>query len=119
MTDIQQLDYSRPPPGYLVHDLNDDGWWWRVDEPEDGCLSPYETEVEALAAAWAHYKASNDPPGCSELFCCAGLDADGEQIRGWKFRFGIASDEVLYAAALLSRTAAWDWYDRRADEVHL
>lgn len=98
MTPIPRLDYSKPPLGYLVHDLNDDGWWWRVDEPEDGCTSPYETEAEAVAAAWVHYKAHNDPPG---------IEVDG----GAFYPQGYTG--YLQCDGSDARAAAWTWYDRR------
>lgn len=125
---IQRLDYSKPPPGYLVHDLNDDGWWWRVDEPEDGCLSPHETEGEALAAAWAHHKAHNDPPGLVVFWESDDKhfapDGDGE----WHVYLGDPVDALIGAPSCWwkrcpaenrqvmeaeARAAAWAWHDCR------
>ena len=136
MTPVQRLDYSRPPLGYLVHDLNDDGWWWRVDEPEDGCTSPYETEAETVAAAWAHYKAHNDPPGLS---ASEGIDIDDDWHGAdlpWVVSYDprLSSDPdvqqalrelslsnvfwvectgALFGTEERARAAAWAWYDRR------
>lgn len=121
--EIAHLDYSKPPPGYLVHDLNDDGWWWRIDEPEDGCTAPFETEAEAIAAAWAHYKAHNDPPGLE-------VGSYGDAVF-WAHHVGLPiagpfqaetyRDKVTEAslspgvdrARVACRAAAWAWHDRR------
>lgn len=117
---IATLDYSKPPPGYEVNqDLSDEPglrWgthlrplWSHETEWESAWLSTPEV---ACAAAWAHYKASNDPPGCSEIFRCGGLKR-GRVVRGWKFRFGIDSDETFHVDRQFARVAAWAWYDRR------
>ncbi len=109
---IDRLDYSKPPRFYLERSS---------DPQEEAALfadAAYEacylgmTRGESLLAAWAHYKAHSDPPGLTEIFRCGGL-IDGEVIRGWKFRFGIASDEVLCPDREAARAAAWAWYDRR------
>jgi hypothetical protein len=81
------LDYSKPPP----------------------CMSGDDV---VLWSAWGHYKASHDPPGCSEIFRCGGLKG-GRVVRGWKFRFGIDSDETFHVDRQLARVAAWAWHDRR------
>lgn len=57
MSNVERLDFSRPPPGYLV--WFDDEWqcvcWGLEDDglalnnPDDGL-----TEETATAAAWAH-----------------------------------------------------------------
>lgn len=81
------LDYSKPPP----------------------CMSG---DGVVLWSAWGYYKTSHDPPGCSEIFRCGGLDG-GRIVRGWKFRFGIASNETLYVDRQPACAAAWAWHDRR------
>lgn len=91
MINILRLDYSKPPPG------------WDVAGPWPAGL---------IVAAWKDYKREHDPPGMTEIFGCGGM-VDGEIVRGLKFRFGIASDEVLYADRDKARAAAWAWYDRR------
>ena len=63
----KRLDYSKPPPGYTVRfedssGSNGDGpplWWYGAPH----YLASMGSEAEALAAAWAHHKAHNDPPG--------------------------------------------------------
>jgi len=107
---FQQLDYSKPPPGYMVHDLNDDGWWWRVDEPEDGCLAPYEQESEALSDAWTHYKASNDPPGMWSGQSVAGTFGFGAHLKDGA---SCGLDAGHHDSEASARVAAWTWYDRR------
>lgn len=107
-----RLNYNEPPRFYLE----------RASDPqvEAGLYAAptYETcylgmtRGESLLAAWSHYKAHNDPPGLTEIFRCGGL-ADGQVFRGWKFRFGIASDEVFRPDRQAARAAAWAWYDRR------
>lgn len=57
-----------------------------------------------------------DPEGCSEIFMCGGI-VGSATVRGWKFRFGIASDEVFYADRELARGAAQAWHDRRRQLV--
>ena len=64
MDDIQRIDYSKPPPGYVVRFEdssmeNGDGppLWWYGDPHYKASMG---TETEALAAAWAHYKVYND-----------------------------------------------------------
>lgn len=114
------LDYHKPPEGYLVHDLNDDGWWWRIDEPEDGCTAPFETEAEATDAAWSHFKVHNDPPGCSIGLVMKGqgattrgdfvVDWGASQVASVPAYNGKAQRAGAYQEA---RAAAWAWHDRR------
>lgn len=109
-TDVQRLDYSKPPPGYLVHDLNDDGWWWRIDELEDGCVSPYATEAEAIVSAWGHYKNHSDPPG----MVVVGTGDVSHGAVGLLHPFLSSTDAKENAARrVAARTSAWVWYDRR------
>ena len=118
--EIAHLDYSKPPPGYLVHDLNDDGWWWRIDEPEDGCTAPFETEAEAIAAAWAHYKAHNDPPGIATAPDDSLPLFHPLRLRGrcrWTILVTVGGvqfgGEAVAADQPAARVAAWAWHDRR------
>lgn len=80
--EVARLDYSKPPPGYEVATPDEDceGWW-----PKD-----------ALAAAWVHFEAHNDPPG---VIPCGPL--------GLFVTFGPG------LPLFLSRAAAWAWHDRR------
>jgi len=95
MTDIQRLDYSKPPPGYTVcfedsSGANGDGpplWWYGAPH----YLASMGSEAEALATAWAHYKAHNDPQGLTVMSfraCALGLPDPA------------------------AHDSAWAWYDR-------
>lgn len=77
MSTIDRLDYSKPPPGYrcwpiggigpnaseiLFHDLS--GWRDRGGSTTvPGKAAGWSDEADCRAAAWAHYKRYNDPPG--------------------------------------------------------
>lgn len=56
------LDYSKPPPGYRV---GRKGFSLYAQDGEHVRIVTRiaSSTAEALAAAWAHYKAHNDPPG--------------------------------------------------------
>lgn len=110
---IDRLDYSKPPTEYLVHDLNDDGWWWRIDEPEDGCTSSYETEADCRAAAWAHYKAHNDPPGMSVVPRTLRQGSVEQQVWCFTPAVDVAPEWSWSVEEAQARAAAWAWYDRR------
>ncbi len=112
---IQRLDYSKPPPGYTVRfedssGANGDGpplWWYGAPH----CLASMGSEAEALAAAWAHYKAHNDPPGMWSG------QARGEHPGGYGYALMESSHEHPLEADFEriddARAAAWAWYDRR------
>jgi hypothetical protein len=107
----ERLDYSWPPAGYTLHGEHE----WSVDST--GYWGSNGTDADSrkhtgLTRAWTHFKANSDPPGLTEIFQCAGR-VDGKVVRGWKFRFGIASDEALYPDREAARAAAWAWHDRR------
>lgn len=110
MTDIQRLDYSKPPPGYTVcfedsSGANGDGpplWWYGAPH----YLASMGSEAEALAAAWAYHKAHNDPPWLRVSYVLTvGWIVMVEEPK----RLHIHT-EVSAASA---RTAAWAWHDRR------
>lgn len=86
---IQRLDYSKPPPGYAVF-KNGARWYW------SGGTSTWDAanQYSALVAAWADYKAHNDPPGGPE----SAVDH---------------SDLLLADFEREVRVAAWARYDRR------
>lgn len=112
---IEMIDYSKPPPGYTA-----DGQWWSHPPTEPSKLVFLGGYVDgrniakvapnngALAAAWAHYKAKNDPPGLRTAdgwWCLADEDmllasADGGVHHG-------------YADQAAARAAAWAWHGRR------
>lgn len=63
MSKIDRLDFSKPPPGYVVEPYEDNG----IDLWRARCSCAYldgkTGEVEAIAASWAHHKARRNPPG--------------------------------------------------------
>lgn len=71
---------------------------------------------EALAAAWAHYKAHNDPPGMWSG------QARGEHPGGYGYALMESSHEHPLEADFEriddARAAAWAWYDRRCQTLH-
>lgn len=106
---VERLDDSKPPPGYSVDEQND-GWWWWVGDPEDGNTVPLGIELEALADAWAHYKARHDPPGMVIAHIWGGGFAWGPRVDSNEVAFdehGATADDDA------ARAAAWAWYDRR------
>jgi hypothetical protein len=78
-TDVQRLDYGKPPSGYTICgdadepqvragialSSRDSGWVWLPGPDRGGQrrVIGVRSWEEALAAAWTHYKASHDPPG--------------------------------------------------------
>lgn len=115
------LDYSKPPPGYRV-DEQDGEWDWSVggDVPSDGNAHLITTEDDALAAAWAHYKAKHDPPGCSIGLVMSGQGATtrGDFVIDWGDRQGSSvpayKGKAQRAGAYQeAHAAAWAWHDRR------
>lgn len=104
---IERLDYSKPPPGYTA-----DGQWWShpPDEPSKVVflggyvdarnVARVAPDDGALAAAWAHYKASNDP-------------VLGGHAGGWAFDFLDGDARGSFTLHTGARAAAWAWYDRR------
>mgnify|MGYP000370159008 CR=1 FL=1 len=116
---VERLDYSKPPEGYEVSHWSKSGTadacgWYFYEDPSENATNggdPKGSYGEALEVAWVHYKASDDPSGC-EVFGCGSM-AGGRVVRGWKFRFGIESNEVLYPDRAQARAAAWAWYDHR------
>ena len=104
-TAIERLDYSKPPPGYRV---GRKGFCLYAQEGEHvGIVTRIASSTaEALAAAWAHYKAEHDPPGMDVL------ETNDEYADGWCFTVG----EMLWSAEwseVDARAAAWAWYDHR------
>lgn len=119
MTTIERLDYSKAPPGYAV---TESCGWWPADDAGELVREDesFDTEADALTAAWAHYKAKHDPPGC-----CIGLVMKGQGAteRGsYCVDFGASEafavpawkgGKVDAGARLVARAAAWAWHDRR------
>lgn len=90
-TDVEMLDYSKPPTGYRVGHkgfslYSQDGDYVRI------VTRIASSTAEALAAAWARYKAERDPPGMT--------------VQSFRARaLGLPDPEA--------RVAAWAWHDRR------
>lgn len=98
------------------------GWYFALagcdDVPEDG--KPRATEADALAAAWAHYKTKQDPPG---MLVSHKLKAPAlEWWAAWVFLDGSGRClRVAVGAEAEARAAAWAWHDRRyalAESLH-
>ena len=126
---VAQLDYSKPPPGYtiagdhdeprvragLAADSRDSGWVWVQGSIADGQRRAVGARswAEALSAAWAHYKAHNDPPG---MLVSHKLKAPAlEWWAAWVFMQDGSGrcQRIASGAESETRAAAWAWYDRR------
>ena len=134
-TDVQRLDYSKPPPEYTASEdpkepmcilsdglyFNSNRGWWR----SDGQPLRWHT----IASTWAYYKAHSDPPGMTVAWepaddCCGAVGAgdwevtlgspDGTTMVAW-WRTAESKDAGAESGALraAARAAAWAWYDRR------
>lgn len=133
MADITKLDYSKPPPQYVVEPVVLGGrWCWDSLDPRDGVetmgYAPGPGQDAAIAAAWTNYKARNDPPGMivtwepddkhfapdgdGEWHVCLGGPVD-VAIGGWTcwWKRCSASDKQRMEAE--ARDAAWAWHDTR------
>ena len=107
--EARRLDYSEPPPGYVMRFEdssleNGSGpplWWWG----DPGYRASIGTEAECLAAAWAHYKAHNDPPGLTTR----------RGPHGAGFIIGERNSPIYGAhdSDEAARATAWAWHDRR------
>jgi len=108
---VERLDFSKPPPGYEL--TTSCGVW--VSDPDGELIREDESfadEDDALAAAWAHHEARDDPPGM-----WAG-QARGEHEGGYGFGLMGRHDhqhalEADFERIDEARAAAWAWYKRR------
>ncbi len=126
MTPVPRLDYSKPPPGYST-------WTYKGATLYQ---APNGEQIGPRSAAWAHYKAHNDPPGLS---ASEGIDIDDDWHGAdlpWVVSYDprLSSDPdvqqalrelplsnvfwvectgALFGTEELARAAAWAWYDRR------
>lgn len=115
--EVVRLDYSKPPPGMWVDEAV---WNGEGQEPDRGPFSFGESFEDgwlwfddfetALAAAWAHLRRHNDPPGMRVVGT-----GDRDQAFDGVRQFYLSSlDERENAARRASaRNAAWTWHDRR------
>ena len=130
---IPRLDYSKPPPGYTA-----DGQWWShpPDEPSKVVflggyvdarnVARVAPDDGALAAAWAHYKTHNDPPGYSVGLVMKGqgatargdfvVDCGVSQVAAVPAYKGKEQRAGAYQEA---RTVAWAAYDRIDPEARM
>ena len=140
MSDIAKLDYSKPPPQYVVEPAVLGGrWCWDSLDPRDGVetmgYASGPGQDAALAAAWTHYKIHNDPPGMivvwesddkhfapdgdGEWHVCLGDQVQatiGATVCWWNGRrWELTIDgRGPYSGWLKrSRAWAWAWHDRR------
>ena len=110
---IDRLDYSAPPTGYELADTT------AAFRAPDGPLgSPGEWRLpdgEQLTAAWAHYKAHNDPPGMTVQWFWL---HNGRGAGSWT---ASTAKHLVYErrhprrgeGESEARSAAWTWYDAR------
>lgn len=126
-TAVALLDYSKPPPGYVCagrfwHKEDIDDTQFLLDSASGFAEAPAMSSCAAriaagLAAAWAHYKAHNDPQG---------MRTRPWGLGGWVFHFSLSIEPKLgprtvmvgddgqpYASEADARAAAWAWHDRR------
>jgi hypothetical protein len=95
---VERLDYSKPPLGYVVW-LDDEWGCWCYSTWDDGASfndEPIDSEEQAIAAAWTHYKARHDPPGMLSSWVAALRRQLGPEGRGCHIR-----------------PHAWAYHDRR------
>lgn len=131
-TTIERLDYSKPPPGYEIYsDWFNDGdspdaagvggalpteywqqWQWLFVDSDDDCGDWFAEEdggaAAAIASAWAHYKAANDPPGL-EVFA----HPSGGAVFGYERDGYPEQSPGGWSTQAEARAAAWAWHDRR------
>ena len=94
MTPVPRLDYSKPPPGYSTWTYKGATLYQAPNGEQNGPRS----------AAWAHYKAHNNPPGMRSDSYGYGQDTVAQT---WWVMHNLEAD------ADAARAAAWAWYDRR------
>lgn len=111
MQDIERLDFSKPPPGYMGPDENTMRCCWHMSAPADDYFSAcQDTPQEALVHAWAHYQERHDPPRFL-------VSDDGEGHAAWLLPDGLTTNDVEYnpgyATEAEARAAAWAHYKAR------
>mgnify|MGYP000609011271 CR=1 FL=1 len=122
---VERLDFGKLPPGYRLHEGEDcngeppdaagvggclateywSTWYWVLDSEDDAGPTRRDRAV-AIADAWAHYKARNDPPGL-QTFVSA-------ERSWWRAAFpGHYHAGTSHPTQAEARAAAWAWYERR------
>lgn len=133
MSDIERLDFSKPPPGYDVVANGFDQERFPVERrwhatSELHSSNNHASEANANAAAWTHHKARRDPPGMWSGYC--GILPLCDQYRP---RMGVSIPGVahleLYVSAerpgtceeakAMGRAAAWAWYEDAVEVADL
>lgn len=104
-TAVEMLDYSKPPPGYRIDD---------VDATAGLAVSRH---------AWAHYKAEHDPPGMWTEYEADDPHFEPDGAGEQSFGVTLANGQRLTLDSDGSsgpddgrdhaRAAAWAWHDRR------
>lgn len=126
MTNVERLDFTQHPPGYEIGlgvTSGADAWEWHANDGDPHACGEEDDEAATLAAAWASYKASNDPPGMSvawEPDDPTDEHSDGE----WLITTSILGPTLVCqwltkryddkdASEAEARANAWVWYERR------
>lgn len=133
MSDIERLDFSKPPPGFEIRNTSyEDGdsevggygvniaeWSWFSG---DGCTDSAATENACISSAWEFFEEENDPPGMWSGFrSVIPHTANFEPMAGISIsninHLQLCVDAIKYAypegARAAGRAAAWAWYKRR------
>ena len=112
MADVALLDFAGPPPGFQVSTLPVN---LRRTIETASVWGP-----RALAAAWAKYKAENDPPGMSTRWA-GGTYAEPGGRWVWVLffehngaKYNLVQD-FKSAPQDVARAAAWRWYEARVE----
>lgn len=113
---VERLDRTQQPPGYVVeHDGPDGRWYWDDTSGMPRCAGYKDSRDNAIAAAWAHFEAANDPPGMvvyDDPFSGGDVWWWGDEDRAYSDEPCDSDDQA--------RAAVWAWYWRRvavADKV--
>lgn len=110
MSDVQRLDYSKPPPGYRVEVDSLGIWGW---EGGGGCFDSVVGEGDARASAWTHYKARNNPPGMTVIGEGGTAMANRPRPCRWRIHILGAPSRYYRETRSLACTEAWGLHDRR------
>ncbi len=116
MSNIERLDFSKPPPGYSI---DCDAELWFIEDDYHLECGTSETWDKAVVASWAHYKLRHDPPGMWSGYCAVLPLCDQFRPRMGVSIPGVAHLELYVngerpgtceEAKAMGRAAAWDHY---------